>query len=94
MEYASYIYVYANNNNQNLTPNFSTRKNDDFFLENKFKLIDDVQSTKSNRKINFNEELSLKDFSLSDVNKNSNTSLQTSCPVFPPNISEYIIQFL
>lgn len=94
MEYASYIYVYANNDNQNLTPNFSTRK-DDFFFENKFKLLDDFQSTKSSRKINFNEDLSLKDFSSSSIDQNlSNNNVNSSscclptCPVIPPNLGK------
>lgn len=87
MEYASYIYVYANNNNQNLTPNFSTRK-DDFFFEDKFRLLDNIES-KSSRKINFSDDLSLKDFNLSNEsvsNVNSSQPSLPSCPVIPPNL--------
>ena len=85
MEYASYIYVYANNNNQNLTPNFSTRK-DDFFFEDKFRLL---ESTSSNRKIDFSEDMLLKDLNLSNENGSNVNSSQPSlpsCPVIPPNL--------
>ena len=88
MEYASYIYVYANTNNQNLTPNLSTRK-DDFFFEDKFRLLDNIESAKSSRKINFSEDLSLKDFNLSNEsvsNANGSQPSLPSCPVIPPNL--------
>lgn len=95
MEYASYIYVYTNSNNQNLTPNFSIKK-DDFFFENKFKLLDDFQSNKSGRKINFNVDPPFKEFNFvndqHNVN-NSNSSLSsqpTTCPLIPPNLGRFL----
>lgn len=89
MEYASYIYVYANTNNQNLTPNFSTRK-EDFFFEEKIRLLDNIDSTKSSRKINFSEDMFLKEFNISSENSSSNVNSSQpslpSCPVIPPNL--------
>lgn len=89
MEYASNIYIYSSNQIQNLTPNLSTKR-DDFFFENKFKLLDDLESSKSSRKINFNDDLSLKDFLSGQSNVNSNnsqSSLPATCPLIPPNLT-------
>lgn len=93
MEYASYIYVYTNNTNQNLTPNLTTYKTDDFFFENKFRLLDDFQSVNTNRKINFNDESTIKDEQIF-LNSSSNSSLKSKCPLIPPNLGKFFIEII
>lgn len=91
MEYASYIYVYTNNVNQNLTPNFLI-KNEDFFFESKFKLIDEFGSANSGRKISFNDDPSIKDINSNQSTVNSSQTSLPTCPLIPPHLSELFLK--